>query len=98
MTKDVVFGVRVTQLDSHARCRIFVNGASAGKLTVRKEELPTLLIRLGLEQAGEIFVDTSEDIKRRIKNIFDGCDSDVPFELYEFGGWTPLFGLKRRIE
>ena len=86
MTKDVTFGVRVEQLDSHAHCRIFINGASAGVIVVRKEELPTLLIRLGLEQAGDILSDTKPDVKRQIKLIFDGCDSDVPFELYEFGG------------
>jgi len=92
MIKNIIFGVRVSQLDSHAHCRIFVNGASAGTITVRKEELPTLLHRFGLEQAGDILSDTEPSIKKQIKKIFDGCDPNVPFELHEFGGWQPLYG------
>lgn len=88
--KEVIIGVQVIHLDSHAYCDIFINSELVGSLKLRKDQLPTLLFRLGKSQAGDILFDTSPDIKQKIRSIFEGYDPDVDYELYEFGGWKPL--------
>jgi len=91
-SKEVTIGVRVVHLDSYAYCDIFINNkaVNSGYLVLRKDQLPTLLFRLGVEQAGDILFDTSLDIKQKIHDIFEGYDPDVDYELRDFGGWKPL--------
>lgn len=66
----------VDQLDSHAHCRLFVNGALAGTITVRDYELPALIERMTSigppETEGEVYA--NREIEEKIERLFCGLD------------------------
>lgn len=42
-----MYKIKITQLDSHAHCELFVNNVYSGSLDFRKDELPEFLYCLG---------------------------------------------------